>query len=337
MATTVEGATPGHLTPPLLSPSTAQLLTGRYGPLLCCAPRLPRSVQSARAMSAFEQEPLFNPVTVGELVLNDLEHVHPSALLAQLRGVATCNFLSAMARTPPAVNDLAGCRQRIASAQGAVLSLSPAALRDLAEVELLCSRATSLLYCFPLCLPLIDRLLVEGKAQVKGQDEREAALSVFAVVDRDKGPTSSSSSSSYRAAASSARRLPKADRRSYTLFAPSAAQPSVGDRLYVHLFDDRDAAPSSYAAPSSAAASQTSSSTSTASSHPSSSRPLLQRRFRHPKGGGRFSARLHRPSDAEGEEEAALWSSAEMGEGEEDDEEPTLRMATAWQTHWPVE
>ncbi len=35
---------------------------------------------------------------------------------------------------------------------------------------------------------------------------------------------------------------------------------------------------------------------------------------------------------------AELWSAEEMsGDLFEEAEEPTLRMATAWQTHWPME
>ena len=300
--------------------------------LLCCVPCA--AAQLSPPLPAFEQVPLFDCLTVGEKVLNDLEHVQPASLFSQLSGVAASNFLSAMARTPPAVHDLAGCRSRIAAVQGAVQP-SASELPQLAEVERLCARATSLLYAFPLCLPLIDRLLVDGSAQVEGLEEREAVLSVFAVVEREKGSTSRATPMP-----GGGRRLPKPDRRSYTLFAPSAAVPSVGDRLHLHLFDDRDSAQAAYAAPSSTATASTTSSSS--SNYSSAYRSLLARRFRHLKGGGRFS---HRPRgrgsqsvDGGTPTAAELWSAEEMsGDLFEEAEEPTLRMATAWQTHWPRE
>ena len=311
-------------------------------------------------MSAFEQAPLFDPSSVGERVLNDLEHIDPAVLLSHIVGVAVGNFLCALARTPPAQHDIADVRQRIAALHSVIpqppISLSHcndsdsqlpnALLQQLCRVELLCSRATSLLYCFPLSLELIDRLLVDGRTQVKGQEEREAVLSVFAVADRERAAGGGGGGGGRpTVSVNDGRRLPKADRRCYTLFAPSPSLPQVGDRLHAQIREDRDSLTqsSSYAAPTSTA--------STASTGPrpspsvTSTRPLHLPRFRHMKGGGHFRRRPHN-AGAHSHQSLEERSSAEVkgtdtdreeDEVEEEEEEPTFRLSTAWQTHWPVE
>ena len=277
-------------------------------------------MQTAPSLPAFEQVPLFDAASVGERVLSELEHVEPSVLLAQLLGVAACNFLSAMARTPPALHDLADCREAIAARHLLALAPSPAALCDLAQLELTCARATSLLYCFPLATALIDRLLLQrGRAHVEGSEEREAVLSVFGVAERERDGGRSTTPPLL-----SARRLPRPDRREYVLFAPSAALPAVGDRLYAAIIDDVDVAPSTYAAPSSHARPSTTSPAIPSSAGPTSRPQAALQRLRHLRGGARALRRMgaaHRIA----------------GAVEEDDEEPLLRLGTAWQTHWPVQ
>ena len=185
--------------------------------LLCCLSCA--AAQSSPALPAFEQVPLFDCLTVGEKTLNDLEHVQPQALFSQLAGVAASNFLSAMARTPPALNDLADCRSRIAAVQGAVQS--PSTVRPAgaggggAPVR---SR-----HLPPVLLPPLSAPHRPPPCRRKGAGEGAGGegghpLRLCGGGARPKGSTSRANSSGPQAVAAAS---PKPDRRSYTLFAPT--------------------------------------------------------------------------------------------------------------------
>ena len=286
--------------------------------------RWQRLWRAAPAVAAFEQPPLFDPSSVGERTLDDLEHVEPASLLSQLSAVAVHNFLCAMARTPPAQHDIADCRANIAAAHPLVHSQPTTdGLHELARVELLCARATSLLYLFPVSLPLVDRLLLHRHTKVEGFDEREAVLSVFGMIEKDKaGAGAVGGGGSSRTAPpplSSARKLPKPHRRSYTLFAPSSSlHPSVGDRLFALIHEAQQQPHDSAAASASTSSHQhgPASTTTTAPSSSASSPPGSQ---------------LHRQRHVRGD---AGRSVRRMTELEDDEEEPALRLATAFQSHW---
>ena len=279
---------------------------------------------------------------MGERVLNDLEHVQPSVLFSQLTGVATSNFLSAAARTPPAVNDLAGCRSRIASVQGAVLSLSPARVARLGSSGAApLSRHLSAVLLPPVSAPHRPppggrEGAGEGTGRAGGRPlrlrrgrTRERSrlvlrvLLVFLVLPPlDRLPQSRVASPKPTAAPTpSSRPQPRSHQ-----WATGCTSTSWMTRKPLPPRTQRLRARRPL--------------------RPPPLPPLLRRlpvpstsvASAHPNTGGRFHAvRLHRSSEEEGEEWAAeLWSAAEMGEGE-DEEEPALRMATAWQTHWPVE
>ena len=268
------------------------------------------------SVPAWEQVPLFDPLVTGERVLSELEHVDPTSLFAQLTAVAACNWMSAMARTPPVVSSIGDVRQQLTETHGWLRSLpspyQPASAEmwdELIGVELQCARITSLLYCFPTCLSLIDRLVASPHyASVSTADEREAVLSIFAVAERNIHATKPGQ-------AAMQQRMPKADVKQYVLYASSAdRQDGVGEWLYARI-EERDdekavVAPSSYS--------------------------MKEVKEGRAGGVGAVGSRRLRRGGRGGVRRAMGRSQDESESGEDGEDEPAFVLATSLLTHWPL-
>ena len=267
------------------------------------------------SVPAWEQVPLFDPLVTGERVLSELEHVDPTSLFAQLTAVAACNWMSAMARTPPVMSSIGDVRQRLSDTHGWLRALpspyqpaAPEMWDELTSVELQCARITSLLYCFPTCLSLIDRLLTSPHhAAVSTSDERDAVLSIFAVPERNIHATKPGQ-------AATTQRMPKADVRQYVLHASSGdRQGGVGEWLYARVEEREEdrtvAVQSSYSMKE------------VKEGRVGAVAAVGSRRLRRGRGGAR---RVVVRSNDDGES------------GEEAEDEPVFVLATSLLTHWPL-
>ena len=269
------------------------------------------------SVPAWEQVPLFDPLVTGERVLSELEHVDPTSLFAQLTAVAACNWMSAMARTPPVVSSIGDVRQRLTDTHGWLRALpspsQPAAAEmwdELSSVELQCARITSLLYCFPACLSLIDRLLASPHyAAVSSSDERDAVLSIFAHTERNIHANKPGQ-------AATVQRMPKADVRQYALHSAARDRPDgVGEWLYARV-EEREAEVRTGPAQSSYSMKDVK------EGRVGGVGAVGSRRLRRGRGGAR---------------RAAARGVVEDGEGGEDGEDgPVFVLATSLLTHWPL-
>ena len=274
--------------------------------------------RESTSVPAWEQTPLFDPLVTGERVLSELEHVDPTSLFAQLTAVAVCNWISAMARTPPVMSSIGDVRQRLSETHGWLRALpspnqpaAPEMWDELTSVELLCARITSLLYCFPTCLSLIDRLLAaRHHAAVTTPEEREAVLSIFAVPERHIHGTKPGQPATTQ-------RMPKADVRQYVLHAATGGGGGVGDWLYARM-EERGEEERAGGAVAQASYSMKE----VKEGRVGAVGVVGSRRLKRGRGGGGRRVVMRSVDDGEG--------------GEEVDGEPVFVLATSLLTHWPL-
>jgi hypothetical protein len=147
--------------------------------------------RSAPILCADRQIPLFDAHAIGEQILSELEHYDPAQLFQQLISVALGNVLCCLGRTTsctelslPIVHD--AIRRLHGYMKAARLPMD--AFDEFAQAEILCARATSLLYCLPTSGRLIAALMKSEIALITSTSERNEVTKLFAPEGRSFPP-----------------------------------------------------------------------------------------------------------------------------------------------------
>jgi hypothetical protein len=116
----------------------------------------------SQPVPAYQQPPLFKHKSEAEQVLNFMEHIEPALLFSQLSHIAVANCTGTFARTEGAVAGVPCIRQGIVCCHPLLrldFPLQPELCDQLGELEILASRAVSLLSVFT-SIDLVELILV---------------------------------------------------------------------------------------------------------------------------------------------------------------------------------
>jgi hypothetical protein len=186
--------------------------------------------ESTEPCRADQQELMFDPSTEGEKALAWLEALEPWTFADDLCQIAATHAVCIFLRTEgsaaqvPVVSSLLqrathGCKN------WAVKGVTHEVCDVLANAELLCSRATSLLYCFPGSHALVDSLLSSKAGKLTTKQERASVTTLFSTDDHD--PDSDSQAPGLDGEEERKYSLPTPELREYTVLStlPQASQP----------------------------------------------------------------------------------------------------------------